>query len=754
MNKFWYMNAFFGRGNQGGGGVGSLQFICISDPHSGRNGVLGGTDEVMADAYTALPADIKENAHLILLGGDYFNAAVADTEHGEGVADEVAVMGVTRTFPIEGNHDWYNDLFHNYLDPLGENTETSGRNPANFVATPVGDRRAYYLRSSKQGNGKGNLLFIMLGDNQNSTSPQGESSEDFGSKSWNAAGGISNTAWRWLIKTVLANLDCNIIIHTHQPLKDTRISSGFNDGNLTGVAWLDPTVNGNMDFEQFRSSYLAFIENVPAEQKFHDFCNSVFGFPVAWLSGHNHLGVDEVINGLTWIETAYGFAHVNVCSAADKLFHPSFRSFITPQSKVMTVQNSTLNIKTHVHIETDGRAVGYQDDIEQNVSLRFPYNEEYESTDPTAPAAPTISSIDVSEKGCATVHISKGSADGVLVVRKMGEHATFTPTENSEYFRGDTAGDGVVVYMGTVTNFLDYGLFGGDQYYTVYSFNGRNDKIKYSATAAQANATVVTADTTKILAAMSEGDGSPVVYLDARLGVTVDESGNVSSWADQSGNGLDAAQASSGNRPAYDAVNKRISFVASSSEYLSIPYNALHHFGYAPEPTWLHDVPCAFFAKVKMTDASGFRILGKISGSDFEFQITTQASDDLLNLSLYAGVLGDRIEKRSSAALTSLEGDDIFIFVNYYGGKRFEWGGAMLYVYNSSFELVVSSTISANAATGTYTRMTDHELPLEIGRINTGTPDYADGEINGIVIKRGDVFHQHEMNYLMDNFTW
>src|SRR5690606_38339054 len=189
----------------------------------------------------------------------------------------------------------------------------------------------------------------------------------------------------------------------------------------------------------------------------------------------------------------------------DKLFHPSFRSFITPQSKVMTVQDSTLNIKTHVHIETDGRAVGYQDDIEQNVSLRFPYNEEYESTDPTAPAAPTISSIDVSEKGCATVHISKGSADGVVVVRNMGEHATFTPTENSEYFRGDDAGDGVVVYMGTVVNFQDYGLFGGDQYYTVYSFNGRNDKIKYSTTAAQANATVVTADTTKILAAMSEG---------------------------------------------------------------------------------------------------------------------------------------------------------------------------------------------------------------------------------------------------------
>src|SRR5690606_22609758 len=146
--------------------------------------------------------------------GDYWNEPNFITPtHGAGVASEIAVLGADRTFGLEGNHDWWNDLFHDYIDPIGENPGTSGRTAANFPITPVGDRRCFYLR-------KGNLMFLCIGDNQNFSSPQGESSADYSPKNYNASGGYSSSSWRAFVKYILSNLDINIVVCTHHPLKN------------------------------------------------------------------------------------------------------------------------------------------------------------------------------------------------------------------------------------------------------------------------------------------------------------------------------------------------------------------------------------------------------------------------------------------------------------------------------------------------------------------------------------------------------
>src|SRR5690606_1756464 len=129
---------------------------------------------------------------------------------------------------------------------------------------------------------------------------------DLVTKIYNAAGGYSRASWRAFIKYILSNIDCNIVIHTHHPLKNTTVASGFFESVTAGVAWLNMTQSAQADFEVFRGSYMAFVENELAEKQFEDFYNSVYGFPVLYLHGHIHIQIDEEINGRTWYEEKFG----------------------------------------------------------------------------------------------------------------------------------------------------------------------------------------------------------------------------------------------------------------------------------------------------------------------------------------------------------------------------------------------------------------------------------------------------------------
>lgn len=717
----------------------SLSWIVMTDPHSASNANLGGQSNPIQFALTALPRDVRVNADHIFILGDFWNAGFITPTYGANVAAEIRRLGPYRVWGVEGNHDWYNDLFNTYIDPFGVNTATSFRSAADFTTQPVGDRRAYYLKN-------GNVLNVMIGDNQNFASPQGESSADFGSKSYNASGGFSEASWRWLVHTVLANQDCNIIVYTHHGLKNTTAGTGFLESITAGLAWIDPTTTAT-DFEVFRGTYVSFIENVLSENVFYDFFTAVGPSLVGYFHGHAHTQIDETIGGRTWYESVYGTKFVNMGVTNDKVFNSSYRTEVTANSKVVVVKEDSLYLKSYVQI-TDGiRATGYQADINKTIPLKFRYNKSYVSASPSTPSTPSITSIDVSTTGEATLHLDKGSADGLLVVRKTGGYATFTP--DTSYVRGDAAGDGTVVYMGSVEDFTEYGLFGDTHYFSVFAFNGRNDELAFS-TVAQTTATVTTATTAKILSELALDGGECVTYLDSRVGVT-DVSGGVSLWEDQGPNGIDFGQGTSGNRPTY--ASSRITFATTGSKYLSTAYNAKHYLGHSTS-SWLIDVPCGFFSKVRMTDATTFRIATKVSGSNIEYQFYTTGADKLA-LAIYDNTAANGTAiYLTNIALTAYEGTDIYVFANYLGGRKFTWGGMKLYVYDKDFNLIAYDNLDATGSSGSYAKMRDHSIPLEIGRNNSPSPDYSDGQINGVVIKRGKIFTRAEMNYLVDNFTY
>lgn len=733
--------------NSGGGGLvakGTLSRVWLSDSHDERNASLGGTANPLQTAYLALPSGDRAVVDYVVFGGDAWSSEATPNE--TQIKDELTAAGITdKVFGVAGNHDergYKHFCFDDIFDPLGASPGTSGRTAANFPITPVGNNALYSLK-------KGNFLNILVGDDQTFGNRQGESS-GLGTKSFNAAGGYSNTTWRNAIYKFLSNLDCNIVWSTHHPFKNTTFGSKFLDSLTAGFAYLDPTSTlMYIDFETMRGSYMAFIENALAERTFDDWWKSVYGHAICVETGHIHADIDEVIDGLTNYETYHGVPHIYKACVTDKNFNTSFRSRVTPLVTFETINGSTYTVKYYVwKLLSGGRAVGYQGDLQKSISLKYPYNEDYVASNPSAPSAPTISSIDVTTKGCATVNVSKGSAHGVLVVRKSGGYATFTPSADTAYLRGDAAGDGTVVWMGTNTAFQDYGLKAGTYYYTVYSFNGQNDKITFSTTAAQQTATVAKADLTKILADLALDNGECVQFLDSRLGVT--DSSGVQTWADQGPNSLDSGQATLANRPAY--ANERIHFAASNSKFLSTAYNSKHYFGHATA-TWLFDVPFGIFAKLRVGDMTSFRITSKSDATNIEFLFAINASDKLF-FGIYDSSLSNgSITIESTAALTSYENKDIFVVVNYLGGRDFEYGGVKLFVYDKDGTLITSESVASKATSGTYRKIRNNSLPLEAGKQSFGT-SYSKGQINGRVIKRGKIFEQHEINYLMDYFSY
>jgi endonuclease I len=74
-------------------------------------------------------------------------------------------------------------------------------------------------------------------------------------------------------------------------------------------------------------------------------------------------------------------------------------------------------------------------------------------------------------------------AEQYIVVWKEGSAPTSTPTDGTEYLRGDIVGDGQVAYIGTGNSFTPRGIIANtDYYFSVYAFNGYGQYVNYNQT--------------------------------------------------------------------------------------------------------------------------------------------------------------------------------------------------------------------------------------------------------------------------------
>lgn len=133
-----------------------------------------------------------------------------------------------------------------------------------------------------------------------------------------------------------------------------------------------------------------------------------------------------------------------------------------------------------------------------------------------------------------------------------------------------------------------------------------------------------------------------------------------------------------------------------------VPHHADFSFG-----NGVTDTPFSFFAGVKMTDATKFRILSKGIFPNAPFLFTTDASDKLA-LYLYDGVSTNRIIRNSTATLTSIQGSYHLLGCTYDGSGSVS--GIKLYIDNTRIT-------TGTATAGTYVAMETNTDPLYHGRL-------------------------------------
>ena len=154
-----------------------------------------------------------------------------------------------------------------------------------------------------------------------------------------------------------------------------------------------------------------------------------------------------------------------------------------------------------------------------------------------------------------------------------------------------------------------------------------------------------------------------------------------------------------------------------NSDYIDCGDNDNLSFGNAST-----DSAFSISAWVKMTDATRFRIVSKMTdSSNIEYAFFTSSSDQLY-FALYDVTSSNRISRFTSSTLTSYEGQWIHLVATYSGSGSS--GGLKIYLDNARIDDSVSDV-------GSYTAMHNLSVSFKIGKYDTST---SNGLIDEVAI--------------------
>jgi len=126
-------------------------------------------------------------------------------------------------------------------------------------------------------------------------------------------------------------------------------------------------------------------------------------------------------------------------------------------------------------------------------------------------------------------------------------------------------------------------------------------------------------------------------------------------------------------------------------------------------------------AWVKITDATRFRIVSKLNGSNAEYAFFTSAADQLY-FALYDNTTSVRISRFTSSTLTTYEGQWIHLAATYNGSGSSS--GLKMYLNNTRID-------NSTSDVGAYTAMHNTTASFEIGKYLTSS---ANGLIDEVSI--------------------
>lgn len=452
------------------------KFVLLagSDPHVTQEfaGPSWPSYESLRPAFKSIEGQ-KWNAGI--LGGDIIIEAHKTTAQLKNMASQYRYKH--KMYEVMGNHDWDsngNDNFQKYIDPMGQNPLTSG---------VINSARPYPVSGTYDAYSWGtkNLNFIMMSDRNDLNSPSGEGDTTGTTvEKYRLSGAMTSAQWKYLHEQVFKNADKINVIVFHEAIFDTTLCSGLGEFTQYG---------GWSDYGREESDYrgcFGYVNNQLAVDDIQFFLEGVNGLIDFWLSGHVHHRIGFNYLGRSAYLSKYGIHHMNVANITKNAQNDPESENLTSHWWFLTFNNNSGIVNFRPWIFNDKDSVipeGYYDDEAFNVSLNGSksFNASYISPVVLSPSM-SVSSlvIDNSTAGQLDLTFEKGSATGVLVVRKVGSHTAFTPLDDTAYYRGETVGDGVVAFMGSIEAFSDEGLTTSDDvYYTLFPFNGGGGSIKF-----------------------------------------------------------------------------------------------------------------------------------------------------------------------------------------------------------------------------------------------------------------------------------
>ena len=283
-----------------------------------------------------------------------------DDEEGEEVVRQYSASTKhprEHFYNLVGNHDasgvdeplqWW---FRKWLDPTGENTQSSGVHA---------DRRPFSVDGiwERYGFQAGNVLFLIMGDRNDGGPPVGR-----GAVGGYPAGAVSLDTFRWWVDNIEANPDKIIVSAHHHMLKETTVGSGDWEG-------VDNGYHGRFeDGAPIGASYLYWVGGEPDSRRFEGYLESHPGAIDLWIGGHTHTNPDDRLSGRSHIESKWGVTFIN--AAAMSQYHGRKN---VPMSRVLTFTEGSDELRVQCYLHTSQHAPqGWYAPAERPVPLRTPF---------------------------------------------------------------------------------------------------------------------------------------------------------------------------------------------------------------------------------------------------------------------------------------------------------------------------------------------------------------------------------------------
>lgn len=298
-----------------------------------------------------------------------------DEEGAELVRQFAAVSKHRREdiYSIAGNHDatlhteptqWW---FRKWVDPAGENTDTSGVDPTRRPYEINGTWERYSFRV-------GNLLFLMMSDRNDLPPPVGRgpvnAEQQIGGY---PAGAVTGETFSWWQSMVEGNADSIIVSAHHHMLKETTTASGPWEGFTRAAdgTWRALYHGFNPGGAPEGASYLYFLDDEPDAQAFEGYLARSPSAIDIWVGAHTHLSPARETGGRGYLERKWGVTFIN--AAALSRYHNPL--IVPPSSRLLTFTEGSDEVRVQFYLHTtDYYYQGWFEPAETTIRLSRPFS--------------------------------------------------------------------------------------------------------------------------------------------------------------------------------------------------------------------------------------------------------------------------------------------------------------------------------------------------------------------------------------------